>query len=183
MFKNVRRFVLPAIAAIVLLAGCGTATEQADHNDADVTFASEMIPHHRQAIEMAGLVTERTGNQRLRGLADDIRQAQQPEIEQLSEWLQQWGEAVPGEHEGHGGGHAMPGMMTEEHLAELGRMSGATFDRRWLELMIEHHAGAIEMARAQLAHGVHSELKRLAQQVINTQQAEIDTMQGLLGNG
>ncbi|MBK1784272.1 DUF305 domain-containing protein [Prauserella cavernicola] len=204
MLKKTLRLTLPAIAAAALLTGCTTSespestssgsahsesahadqggTEEASHNDADVTFAQEMIPHHRQAVVMAELVPERTENARVRELADDIERAQSPEIEQLSEWLDQWGAPVPGEHEGHGSGHGdMPGMMSDGRLEQLSELRDAEFDKRWLELMIEHHAGAIEMARTELAQGSDKGALELAQQVIDAQQGEIDVMESLLG--
>ncbi|MEU6641226.1 DUF305 domain-containing protein [Saccharomonospora sp. NPDC046836] len=201
MFRTTLRFVLPAITAAVLVAGCSgdtgnqahgnmpgmptsPASAPADtardtHNAADVTFAQQMIPHHQQAVTMADLVAERTSNQQVIDLAQQIQQAQDPEIQQLSEWLQQWGEEMPEGHSAHGD---MPGMMGSGHLDELAGLRDREFDRRWLELMVEHHQGAIDMARTELAQGQGAEAKRLAQTIIDAQQAEIDTMNGMLGN-
>src|SRR3979490_1134016 len=115
MLKKTIGFVLPALAAGALLAGCsgsaqghgdmpGMATgsssvsvpvPQGDHKQADVTFAQQMIPHHKQAVEMAKLVPSRSSNQQVLALASQIQQAQDPEIQTMTGWLQTWGAAAP----------------------------------------------------------------------------------------
>lgn len=169
-------------------------------NAADVSFAQGMIPHHRQAVEMSRLAADRADGADVRELAEEIERAQAPEIEQLSGWLTEWGEDVPadgadghGTDDGHGmddadghgmaDGHAgsMPGMLDDAAMAELAEASGAEFDRRFLELMIEHHEGAVAMSRSQLKEGAHDPARELAEEIIATQQAEIDRMERLLG--
>ncbi|EID52394.1 DUF305 domain-containing protein [Saccharomonospora xinjiangensis] len=163
--------------------------QQESHNQADLTFVQGMIPHHEGAIEMADLAETRTDNPEILDLAERIRQAQGPEIEQMRGWLDAWGAAeMPGpghdqEHGRHGQGHheEMPGMGAED-MERLGNASGAEFDRLFLELMVEHHQGAVDMSRTVLSEGSSPEVKDLAQRIIDSQEAEIEDMRSLLKN-
>src|SRR5690625_2945483 len=114
-------------------------------------FAQMMIVHHEGAIEMADLAVEQASSEEVRSLAERIYAAQGPEIEEMTSWLEAWGEdtAPMGGMEGHGG-MDMEGMSQEEAMAELESLSGAEFDRRFLELMIAHHRGAVDMAQSEL---------------------------------
>jgi len=158
--------------------------QQGDHNQHDVAFAQQMIPHHAQAIEMARLAPERTSTEKVLDLARRIEQAQDPEIQQMTTWLAAWGASVPTTAPGHGGmgmDHGgMPGMMSAEEMRQLTQAKGAEFDRLFLTMMIEHHEGAVHMAQMELQHGSNTEARTLAQRIIDTQQAEIDEMRGLL---
>ena len=166
----------------------------AKHNDADVEFTTEMIPHHRQAVMMADLVEGRTQNRELITLADTIEDAQDDEIDQMTARLKSWGVPVAGHMDddghmddgdmGHGNmGHGdMQGMMSAEQMAALRQASGGEFDRLWLEGMIRHHEGAIAMADEVLAKGTDPATRALATQVTTTQQAEIDQMRAMLGH-
>ncbi|HYF74078.1 MAG TPA: DUF305 domain-containing protein [Nocardioides sp.] len=195
-----------AIAALVLgaataltLAACGeqtgsdtareAATATAGFNDADVAFAQQMIPHHQQAVQMAEMARSHTRSADVRRLAAGIEAAQGPEIETMTGWLEEWGEDVPGGHMAHGdmghgmgrdGDGAMPGMMDGHRMGALGRASDGAWDRMFLRMMIEHHEGAIEMARAEVADGEHEDAVALAERIIETQQAEIDQMRQML---
>ncbi|GAA4288661.1 DUF305 domain-containing protein [Georgenia daeguensis] len=153
----------------------------AAHNDADTMFAQMMIVHHEGAIEMADLAVEKAGSEEVRTLAEGISAAQGPEIEQMTSWLEAWGEdsAPMGGMEGHGG-MDMEGMSQEEAMAELEGLSGAEFDQRFLELMIAHHQGAVEMSETELADGENPQALELAQKIIDDQQAEIAEMEQML---
>ncbi|MEU6190024.1 DUF305 domain-containing protein [Nocardia sp. NPDC047038] len=195
-----RSALVLAAAAAVSLAGCGdadtghttehgtstttaavtTAPARAAHNNADVMFLQMMYPHHAQAVEMARLVPTHTDNQQLRALATQVEQAQAPEMQQITTLLQSFGQPAPTPSEGHGG-HEMPGMMSAEQMAALDAASGPDFDRQWLTMMIEHHAGAIAMAQTELAEGESTDAKALAQRIIAAQQAEIAQMRAMLG--
>ncbi|OXM51760.1 DUF305 domain-containing protein [Amycolatopsis thailandensis] len=184
---------LAALASFAVLTGCASSDTasgghdmttmkapdpaQAGHNQADVTFAQGMIPHHEQALTMAKLVDGRTRNAKVVDLAARIKQAQDPEIQQLTGLLKGWGVAPSGGHSAHG---SMSGMMTEDDLAELGKAKDAAFDKRWLEMMVKHHEGALAMAKTALQQGSDAEVKALAQKVIDGQQAEITEMRALL---
>lgn len=171
-------FVLSALLAVALVVSCGTgeADKAPAANSADIKFAQEMIPHHEQALDMAKLVAERSDNVQVRDLAEAIEQAQDPEIEAMSGWLEAWNAEMPS-HEGH---REMAGMMSGDDMAALANAAGPEFDRMWLRMMIEHHEGAIEMAKTELANGSNADAKRLASEIIVAQQAEIDTMTALL---
>nr|WP_090346025.1 DUF305 domain-containing protein [Mycolicibacterium malmesburyense]CRL78613.1 lipoprotein [Mycolicibacterium malmesburyense] len=161
--------------------------EPAGYNADDVAFATNMIPHHEQAVELSALVPDRSTNPELKALAQQISGAQEPEIRTMRVMLVQWNEnpdANTGQegHGGHGAGHggAMQGMVDDATMARLETLSGPEFDTLWLQSMIAHHQGAIEMARAELANGDNVDAKRLAQTIVDTQQAEIDQMNQML---
>jgi uncharacterized protein (DUF305 family) len=179
------RRILLALAAALLLAACnqggeeqGTAPAEAAPNDADVTFTQNMIPHHQQAIEMANLVDSHTDRLELRKLADSIVSSQSQEITQMQAWLRTWGKPATAS-EGHGG-HGdteMPGMMSEADMRRLMEATGTEFDLTFVEMMAAHHQGAIDMANTELKDGSLPEVTRLAEQIIDTQQDEIDQLQ------
>ncbi|MER7111931.1 DUF305 domain-containing protein [Streptomyces sp. NPDC000229] len=192
-------------AAALALAACGTdggepsrhaghdspssasaSVGQGGHNAADVAFAQGMIPHHRQAVDMADLAEGRASAKEVKRLAADIKKAQDPEIRTMSGWLTSWGEQVPGEdaaadHSGHGDG--MAGMMTEQEMDQLEKSSGKAFDTAFLKLMIKHHQGAVAMAKTEQAKGSHQPAKDMADDIIASQSAEITEMEKLLGTG
>ncbi|MFT4043951.1 MAG: DUF305 domain-containing protein [Gordonia sp. (in: high G+C Gram-positive bacteria)] len=179
------------------------------HNAADVMFNQMMIPHHQQALAMADLVNAHTDNPTVRALATEIRNAQQPEIDAMSARLTSWGvdsksaadtaspsmnmpgpsmnmagpsDAPAGGHGDHGSSESMPGMglMSAAAMTALDKAHGTEFDKLWLQGMIEHHQGAIDMANTELAQGVDPDSRTLAQHVKTSQQAEIDRMRTLL---
>ncbi|GAA2018346.1 DUF305 domain-containing protein [Pseudokineococcus marinus] len=219
-----------ALAAALVLAGCGddveaggpapvassapsaSAGSSASASAADVAFLTGMIPHHRQATEMAQLVDGRSEDPEVTALAQQIEGEQQPEIDEMSALLESYGEPVPegmpGEgmsmdgmdhegmdhegmehedmdHEGtdHGGASGMEGMMSPEDMASLEAASGAEFDRMWLTMMVEHHRGAVSMSETALEDAQDPQVRELAQRIITAQEAEISTMEGLLAQG
>ncbi|GAB2826734.1 DUF305 domain-containing protein [Streptomyces daliensis] len=169
--------------------------EAGTHNKADVAFAAEMIPHHRQAVEMSRLADSRASSGEVKRLATKIEKAQGPEIETMSGWLKAWGEKVPEDmsgsgHEGmdhgdmgHGEGSEMPGMMDQKQMDELEKSSGEDFDRQFLTMMIGHHEGAVEMARTEKKKGAYEPATSLADDVITAQNREIRQMRELLKKG
>ena len=174
-----RRSLL-ALAAALLLTACDQGGDQqaaapatAAPNNADVTFTQNMIPHHQQAIEMAKLVNAHTKRPQLRTLAEDIASSQGQEITLMQGWLKSWGKPATPEGMDHGA-MQMPGMMSELEMRQLGVINGEDFDLLFLEMMTAHHEGAIEMADTELRDGALPEVKRLAQQIIDAQQKEID---------
>ncbi|WP_169983857.1 DUF305 domain-containing protein [Microbispora sp. H10836] len=154
----------------------------ADHNDRDIWFAQMMIPHHRQALEMAKLAEDRAGSSKVKELAKQIEAAQDPEIQTMTGWLESWGVQAPGEdgmpmdHTDHG----MPGMMSGEDMKKLEGLKGAAFDKAFLTMMIQHHEGAITMAKEEQGAGVYEPAKQMADSIITGQSAEISTMKKLL---
>lgn len=144
---------------------------------ADVRFAEGMIPHHRQALEMAGLVRERTNSRGVRAVADQIVLTQQPEIDAMTAWLRGVGREVPG---GHHGGSGAYGMASLEQLNELRAARGAAFERLFLTLMIRHHEGAVKMAGEELTAGRDRRMLLMARDVSSGQTVEIARMRTLL---
>lgn len=157
------------------LAGRASAT---DHNDADMTFAQMMVPHHKQAVEMANLASTRADSAEVKALAATIEAAQQPEIDKMTDWIKTWGETVGMmDHSAHGGS---TGMMSMASMDDLAAKSGADFDRAFLTLMIEHHEGALDMAKTEAADGKNAGALALAAAIQVTQQSEVTQMKALL---
>jgi len=203
MKQALRTLALPtALAATLVLSACGTAdttpqnntktsgsaastasTASTAKNDADIVFATMMIPHHAQAIVMADMALKQTTTPKVLALATKIKTAQSPEIERMSGWLKGWGKPVPGTTAGSGmsgmGGQA-GGMMSEQEIASLGKATGSAFDRMWLQMMVKHHQGAVAMAKTALAQAANPDAKKLAASIIAGQSAEIAQMKTIL---
>jgi uncharacterized protein (DUF305 family) len=192
-----RTLTAVAAALTLALAGCASSQSSADpsgFNDADVDFASDMIQHHAQALVMVDMTMGRDLDPETVELTEQIRAAQAPEIEQMADWLEDWDQPVPETSRDHANAHAddhgggdgaemdadMPGMMTAEEMDALENASGEQFRTMWLEMMIEHHQGAVEMADTVVEEGQNAEVRALAEDVIRTQSDEISTMQDLL---
>ncbi|MGW0497111.1 DUF305 domain-containing protein [Streptomyces sp. NPDC003007] len=124
----------------------GTRSSTGAHNPQDIAFAQGMIPHHRQALEMARLGRGRATSGAVKGLAGRIEKARDPEIRTMTGWLKTWGADAPASTGGgvdrSGSGHSgRPGMMGEQDGAALERLTGKAFDVQFLTLMVEHHEG------------------------------------------
>ena len=237
-----------AFAALVALAACGdsggdqasqgttstspttTSAAAEAHNQADVMFAQHMIPHHQQAIEMSDMILAKQGiDPRVVELANQIKVAQGPEIEQMQGWLKEWGQptmpmmpgmempgqtgmpgmpspsatqtttdphhtstpsetampspsGMPGMSEMRMPGMPMAGMMSAEDMAALQNAQGVEASKLFLTQMIEHHQGAITMAQTEIDSGQSHPAITLARSIIDTQQKEITTMQGILAS-
>lgn len=195
----------PGESATVHPPGTEFTPVEPEATAADVAFIAGMIPHHEQALEMAELAPDRASHDSVLGLASRIADVQGAEIDVYVRWLSERGfderglpvEERSGDHSGDrddaghaddGGdadddGNVMHGMATEEELARLERLRGTEFDRRWLELMIEHHEGAVRMAEDRLAGGgVDVRAGELAADVVATQLAEIRRMEAVLAD-
>lgn len=195
MFRRTA-FIAAAAALGVILAGCGGSHDMADMDmatpssttgasAADAMFAQMMIPHHQQAVEMSTLAETRAASPEIQELAAEIKGAQQPEIDQMTAWLEEWGMPVMsgidamGEH----GGHGMSGMLTDEQMEQLANASGLEFDRLFAEFMILHHEGAIDMAE-DVVDSKDPRVAALAAEIIEAQAAEIAQMRAFLdGSG
>ena len=153
-----------------------SAAPAANFNDADVMFLQMMYPHHAQAVDMAKLVPTRSQNQQVKDLATAIEKAQAPEMQQMTTLLAGFGKPAPSATMSH----SMPGLMTPQQMTELTGLSGAAFDKMWLQMMVEHHQGAITMADDELKNGTNADAKAMAQAIVTAQQAEITTMNGML---
>jgi uncharacterized protein (DUF305 family) len=159
-------------------ASPGPATEGSSaHNGEDVMFAQHMIPHHSQAVEMTGiLLAKQDVDPRVRALAEQIRDAQGPEIEQMQGWLDEWGNP-PMPAMDHG---SMEGMVATGDIEKLRDAPGPEATTMFLDQMIGHHEGAITMARGVLDGGQFEPAKTMAQAIIDSQQHEIDEMKAIL---
>ena len=196
-----------ALALSLALAACGDTTSTPSNtppataptsaaaqpskqfNDADMRFTQMMIPHHRQAIAMAELATERAQNQDVKKLAQQIKNEQDPEIQTMTGFLKAWGAQVPGDDAMSGMDHSnmsngdmagMPGMMSPEQMTQLSSAIGPEFDRMFLQMMIAHHQGAVTDAQQEQSEGMNEQAKALASNIVTTQTAEINRMQQLL---
>jgi uncharacterized protein (DUF305 family) len=168
-----------------------TADAQA-HNDADVTFAHGMVPHHQQAVEMSDMLLSKEGaDPRIASLAREIKAAQAPEIETMRGWLNAWGVAaapatnsgMPGhDMSGHGNmpGMSGEGMMSPADMTALQNAQGVEAGRLFLTQMIKHHRGAISMAQKEIDNGRYAPAVNMARTIISSQQKEIDSMEQLL---
>lgn len=159
-----------------------TTQAVSEANAADVMFAQMMIPHHEQAVVMADLAVDRAQDPQLLDLAGQIKAAQAPEIELMASWLEEWGQPrITGEEAmmSHGS-HGMQGMLSDEQLDALASADGATFDALFAEYMIEHHEGAVAMANDVLAQGSSPKVAELAQEIVVTQEDEIQQLRSFL---
>ena len=159
------------------------STTDAAHNDADTAFAQMMIVHHEGAVEMAELAASDASTEEVRALGERIGAAQGPEIDLMASWLDAWDEAGAAEEDMGGmdhGGMDMGGLSQEEAMAELEGADGTDLDRRFLELMIEHHRGAVAMSRTQQADGENDGPVSLAGRIIDDQEVEIAEMERML---
>ncbi|GIG26467.1 MULTISPECIES: DUF305 domain-containing protein [Cellulomonas] len=161
-----------------------TAATSVEHNDADVEFAQMMILHHQGALDMAVLAEGRAQSEPVQELAARIQFAQQPEIDLMTSWLQTWGEQ-PAEADDSMGGMDHSGEHTG--MADDGQMqqlqdAGADFDRMFLEMMIDHHTGAITMSEDYRNRGQNEDALELADTIIADQTTEIAEMKALLAD-
>jgi uncharacterized protein (DUF305 family) len=180
-----------ALVAVLLLAACGSAPDNRPYDDADVLFATQMIPHHEQAVAMAKLAPAHGASRPVEEVASQISAEQIPEIAQLEGMLAEWNQpavapaasptgGMPGMDGGSALAAAAPGMMTDDEMTRLESANGPPFDRAFLRMMITHHEGALTMAKAELADGRDQDAMLMAQNISDAQQASIQLMQQLL---
>ena len=177
--------VAVAVTMSAVLTGCG-GQDAPTGRAGDVHFAQMMIPHHEQALEMSEIALSKDTSPALASLAREIRREQDPEIVLMRAWLEEWGaeelphSGGPGDEADDGHDHEMAGMATGDQMVELAEAQGREFQRMWLELMIAHHEGAIEMAEQVGGTTEDAEVRALAEAVVGSQQEEIDRMRDLL---
>jgi uncharacterized protein (DUF305 family) len=158
---------------------------------ADVDFMQGMVPHHAQAIEMSVLAIPNGARYDVRRLAERIIISQRDEIRMMRRWLTTRNQEAPDStatrHKMRMNGTVhemlMPGMLSDEEMAALAKAKGAAFDRLYLEGMIRHHRGAIDMVETLFSHGdaAHDDtVFRFASDVIADQSAEITRMTQML---
>ncbi|MEG0028885.1 MAG: DUF305 domain-containing protein [Aurantimicrobium sp.] len=181
-----------ALAGAVSLAGCtiniggqdsngmmngsmmGNNKSSSGFSGTDIMFAQMMIPHHQQAVDMSTLAETHTTNPEILALAKQIKDAQAPEIKQMTDWIESSGAGMDMGHD-----MGMGGMLSEEQMAALENAQGAAFDKLYLEGMIGHHEGALQMAKM-IENSDNAEAKQLAANIVTSQSAEIDKMKQML---
>ena len=178
-----RKLVIAAMSLVVFLAACGSS-EASKFNDADVVFVQGMIAHHDQAILMSDMALADSANAStsVTDLAQRIKDAQNPEVNMMTNWLSTWDMPMQMESNGDSSmgdmGHS--GLMSDSEMASMDGKMGSEFDKTWLELMIKHHQGALDMANAIKQDGMNSDVMNLADQIISGQSAEITEMEQML---
>jgi uncharacterized protein (DUF305 family) len=205
MWKKIRGAGAGALVALVVTVGCSSSDSRSEHpaehstpiattaspaapsseahNDADVMFAQQMIPHHTQAVEMSDTLLAKQGiDPRVTELANQIKAAQGPEIQQMQGWLTQWGTPSMPAMSGHGDMPGMSGIMSEQDMTALKDAQGVDADKLFLTQMIAHHTGAITMAQTEIKDGQYPPAVEMAHAIVTTQQREIDTMNGILAS-
>jgi len=185
------------IAGLLLLAACSGASQnmsdmstdsigtnatssESSFNDADVMFAQMMIPHHEQAIELADMALDPTlmASEQVKTLASQIKSAQDPEIDLMTQWLTDWEKPLMNMSEEHD--MSMDGMLSVDEIAALGQLMGEEFDQAWATAMIAHHKGAIKMAETVKEDGKSTLVEDLASLIMQEQQSEITVLKTLL---
>ena len=133
-------------------------------------FIAKMIPHHQEAVDTATIIIAKTQNAELRKIATGIVSAQKTEIALLNSWMKSW---YP---------NSTLKVSYMQMMRDLSKLSGHDLDDVFMEDMIKHHEGAIHMAEAVLEVSQRSEIVKMANDIIRTQNAEIAKFKGLLGN-
>ncbi|HEY0952113.1 DUF305 domain-containing protein [Nocardioides sp.] len=191
-----------ALAALAF-TGCDTAvtptmsvSAEPAHNQHDVAFAAEMVPHHEQGLRLVALAADRDVTAGFAALTAHIETGQSADLEQLTGWLTRWDEPTPtaepmdetllsqrsatGALRGLVRTRMGPWALSAADVQEVRASRAADFEDRWLRTMIVHHQGAISMARHEIAQGEYPPAVALAEQIVTTQQAEVEEMRRLL---
>jgi uncharacterized protein (DUF305 family) len=209
MKKALARTIAAGLFAAVTITGCGHAAMNAKksihqptaeqralgiyqaYSDADIEFMTGMIPHHAQAVIMAGWAPMHGARSDVAILCERIVVGQQDEIRSMQQWLRDRGQPVPDaastrmKMKMNGVEHdmLMPGMLTDEEMAALDKARGSEFDRLFLIGMIKHHQGAIDMVNDLFkAYGAAQDdtIYKFASDVFADQSIEIDVMNKML---
>ena len=178
-----------SVAASSAATQTSAAAMQMSPNQADVEFVSMMIPHHYQALVMSQMASSRSDNDELLALAGRIDVEQSGEISTMQNWQMWNGLEVTNAEQAyndllmHHPEHAEEmGMATPEELAQLSALSGTAFDVLFLQLMIEHHEGALDMIVDVLTNGSDFIVQWMATEMGATQDAQIEQMEGMLAD-
>jgi uncharacterized protein (DUF305 family) len=175
----------PGEPATILPPEAAPAPDGSRYNAQDVQFVRMMIPHHTQALEMAALAPSRAGSPQIRAIAERISVAQEAEIEVLRAWLTARGLDESGDGHSHSPHPpdempGMPGMQSPEAIQALASATGDAFDETFVDLMSDHHQGAIDMAVEVLSLGVDERIQDLATAIAAEQSAEIGRLRDAL---
>jgi uncharacterized protein (DUF305 family) len=206
MRQQLVRLSAVAVVATVTLSACsgsghqaatsspsaGTATgspapsaAQA-HNSADITFAQNMMPCHKQAIQMSDIVLTKQGiDPRVVQVANQIKAAEDADIQRMQSWLSQWQQPttpmMPSPTAGMPAMQGMAGMMSPEQMTALQNALGADASKQFLTMMIQNHQHAIMLAQSEIGSGQYPPTVAMAHSIATSEQQEVNTMQGILG--
>ena len=196
--RGLRTALLAVVAVGLVLLGGGLAVVlglgkdgAATAGPVDVGFSRDMATHHLQGVEMANLAADHSQDPAVKGLAFDISSTQTNQVGRMQGWLSLWGYSptggdqmawMNGDMHMHMSGGLMPGMATEDELANLRTLSGPAFDVEFLRLMIRHHQGGLEMAQYAQQHGETGVVRSLAKSIADSQTAETELMSGMLAD-
>ena len=175
----------PGEANRVISREAATDLSKVQHTPADVKFMQGMIGHHTQALDMTALIAARTSREEMKRLGQRISVSQADEINMMRTWLTRRGQELPSEHAHHMPGGMMPGMLSDEQMAELTAAKGEDFDRLFLKYMIQHHEGALSMVDDLFktpGAGQEGDINAFAADVDSDQRMEINRMRAMLGS-
>jgi uncharacterized protein (DUF305 family) len=179
------------LAALLTMTACSSSSDKSSgtssasssapaasaHNQADITFAQNGIPHHQQAIPMSDTILGKQGiDPRVIALANQFKADEGPELQQMQGFLSLWGQPTAAMNSGM----AMPGMLPDEDITALKNAQGVDATKKFLTEMIECHEGTIAMAEDEIKDGQYPPAVALAHQISTREQQENTTMQGIL---
>jgi uncharacterized protein (DUF305 family) len=190
---------LAAAAALTIgltLAGCSTnnagssdnssssSSAASAHNDQDVTFAQQMLPHHKQAVEMSDMLLAKGSDvdADVVTLAQQIKAEQGPEITSLTSWLKQWGEPTEASSMSGMDHSSMSGMMSDSDMDALDSASPADAGKLFLQQMVEHHTSAVDMAGTEVDKGKNTDAVAMAKSIVSSQTEQINQMKDMLAS-
>ena len=191
MLRTHRRFAVAVVALAFSLTGCShphagasapapaPAPARPPFNETDAAFAAQLVSQHQQGLDLASLANSRSGRGELKALAQRFIDVHEPEIEQLSELLESWGQQPP-EDPGLDRGNR-PGKITEAEMNTVTSRSGADFDKLFVQLMIRHHQGAIDIVATETAGGKNPRARELADKIAVSQQNEVTELKNVGG--
>jgi uncharacterized protein (DUF305 family) len=186
--------IAAALTLGLTLAGCSTRNSSSDtgssastsaksaDNDQDVRFAQVMLPHHQQAVQMSDMLLAKGDgiDTDVAALAKQIKAEQGPEITRLTSWLQGWGEPTESGHSGMG--HSMSGMRSDSDMTDLDQASAKDAGKLFLQQMVQHHEGALDMARSEVDKGKNTDAVAMAESIVSSQTKQITQMKDMLAS-
>jgi uncharacterized protein (DUF305 family) len=206
MRQQLVRLSAAAVVATVTLSACSSSGNQAAtsspsagtatgspapsaaqaHNSGDITFAQNMMPCHKQAIQMSDIILTKLGiDPRVVQVANQIKAAEGPEVQRMQSWLSQWQQPTtpmtPSSAAGMPAMQGMAGMMSPEQMTALQNAVGADASKQFLTMMIQNHQHAVMLAQSEIDSGQYPPAVAMAHSIATSEQQEVNTMQGILG--
>lgn len=194
MRQQLVRLSAAAVVATVTLSACSSSGNQAAtrspstspaqaHNSTDITFAQNMMPCHKQAIQMSDIILTKQGlDPRVVQVANQIKAAEGSDIKGMQSWLSQWQQpTTPSSAAGMPAMQGMTGMMSPEQITGLQNAQGADASKQFLTMMIQNHQHAVMLAQSEIDSGQYPPAVAMAHSIATSEQQEVSTMQGILG--